>query len=101
MNALVDVLDPRVTLTSDGGGVATAARRPVHGAAAVARFLIRAAGRLDPDDDARITTVNGVAGVTVATSDRLSSVICLTVERSRITRVDVVRAPAKLRDHAQ
>jgi RNA polymerase sigma-70 factor (ECF subfamily) len=38
--ALVRVLDPGVVLRSDGGGVVSAARRPVVGADNVARFLL-------------------------------------------------------------
>ena len=34
------ILDPQVTLVSDGGGVVSAARHPIHGADRVARFLI-------------------------------------------------------------
>lgn len=37
---LARVLDPSVTLRSDGGGKASAARRPVVGAESVARFLL-------------------------------------------------------------
>jgi DNA-directed RNA polymerase specialized sigma24 family protein len=37
--ALIAVLDPNVVLSSDGGGVVSAARRPVVGADNVARFL--------------------------------------------------------------
>ncbi|HEX4443366.1 MAG TPA: RNA polymerase sigma factor SigJ [Galbitalea sp.] len=38
--ALIAVLDPNVVLSSDGGGVVSAARRPVVGAENVARFLL-------------------------------------------------------------
>jgi hypothetical protein len=44
---LLTALDPQVVLTSDGGGVVTAARRPVYGADRVARFIIGVAqGRI-------------------------------------------------------
>ncbi|MYS24570.1 sigma-70 family RNA polymerase sigma factor, partial [Streptomyces sp. SID4948] len=45
--ALTAVLDPRVTLTSDGGGEVNTARRPVAGPDRVARFVIGAAARFD------------------------------------------------------
>lgn len=43
---LVAVLDPGVVLTADGGGQATAARRPVRGAEQVARFLVATAATI-------------------------------------------------------
>ncbi|WP_240675179.1 RNA polymerase sigma factor SigJ [Cellulomonas endophytica] len=47
LDALAALLDPAVTLRSDGGGVVGAARRPVLGADDVARFLLGIA-RKDP-----------------------------------------------------
>nr|BFF10207.1 hypothetical protein GCM10025699_15100 [Microbacterium flavescens] len=38
--ALVAILDPDVVLRADGGGLVSAARRPVFGADRVARFLL-------------------------------------------------------------
>lgn len=40
VNALMELLAPDVTLWSDGGGKVTAARRPLHGADHVARWLV-------------------------------------------------------------
>ncbi|WP_328993355.1 RNA polymerase sigma-70 factor [Kribbella sp. NBC_01245] len=40
LNALMDLLAPDVTAWSDGGGVVTAARRPLHGADHVARWIL-------------------------------------------------------------
>lgn len=40
LEALTALLDPSVTLRSDGGGVVSAARRPVLGVSNVARFLV-------------------------------------------------------------
>ncbi|MFE9582992.1 RNA polymerase sigma-70 factor [Nocardia sp. NPDC006044] len=40
LNALMDLLAPDVTLWNDGGGVVTAARRPLHGPDHVARWLL-------------------------------------------------------------
>ena len=48
LEALVAVLDPDVVLRSDGGGRASAALRPVHGADRVSRFLL-GLPRLEPD----------------------------------------------------
>src|SRR5690606_31434382 len=40
LNALMDLLAPDVTCWSDGGGVVTAARRPMHGPDHVARWIL-------------------------------------------------------------
>lgn len=93
---LVEILDPQVTLVSDGGGVVSAARNPIHGADRVARFLIGIAGKLSADDEARLIDVNGFTGIGVYQSGRLSGVISLTAEEGRISRVDIIRAPQKL-----
>ncbi|MEU6852460.1 RNA polymerase sigma factor SigJ [Actinacidiphila alni] len=63
--ALTAVLDPQVTLTSDGGGLVTAARKPVHGADRVGRFLLGTASRMDAGQRLVATTVNGAPGLVV------------------------------------
>ena len=93
--ALLRTLDPAVVLTSDGGGVVNAARRPVEGPDRVARFLLGVArkheGSVVPVD------VNGVTGLAVLDDDgRLHTVISLTVDGGRVRRVDLVLAPDKL-----
>ncbi|MEV0252510.1 RNA polymerase sigma-70 factor [Nocardia sp. NPDC050712] len=40
LNALLDLLAPDVTAWSDGGGIVTAARRPLHGPDHVARWIL-------------------------------------------------------------
>ncbi|MGW4329028.1 RNA polymerase sigma-70 factor [Nocardia sp. NPDC004573] len=40
LNALMELLAPEVTLWNDGGGIVTAARRPLHGPDHVARWLL-------------------------------------------------------------
>ena len=96
MRPLVAVLDPDVVLTSDGGGLVSAARRPVVGADRVARFLLGIAGRVASDAQVSMVEVNGYPGVGIVTGDRLTDVISLSVVDGRITRVDIVRAPDKL-----
>jgi RNA polymerase sigma-70 factor (ECF subfamily) len=93
--ALVRTLDPDVVLTSDGGGVVSAARRPVLGDDRVARFVLGLAGRLEGDVVA--TDVNGRTGLAFVTDGRLTAVMALTVADGRVCRVDIVVAPDKLR----
>ncbi|NHC46145.1 sigma-70 family RNA polymerase sigma factor [Motilibacter sp. K478] len=95
---LVSLLDPDVVLTSDGGGVVNAARRPVTGAERVARFLLGVAQKRKwgAGDRVEAILVNGGPGLAFYAEGRLSSVAALTVVDGRVTRVDIVLAPAKL-----
>ena len=96
LHALITVLDPQVTLTSDGGGQVSAARHPVYGADRVARFVLGLTAK-STDEQVRMVFVNGALGIGLFRGDALSGVISLTVAGSRITRIDFVRAPDKLR----
>jgi RNA polymerase sigma-70 factor (ECF subfamily) len=93
---LVRLLDPDVVLTSDGGGVVSAARRPVHGADRVARFLLGIATKVGDAAQVRPVSVNGGAGFAYVTPDGLYLVGALTVVDGAVQRVDLVVAPAKL-----
>ncbi|GAA3825442.1 RNA polymerase sigma factor SigJ [Nocardioides panacisoli] len=100
LEALVATLDPAVVLVSDGGGEVSAARRPVEGASRVARFLLGVAAKNQrelPDARLELVDVNGLPSLAVYDGERLDTVMVLTVERGRVARVDVIRAPAKLR----
>ena len=95
LGGLLAVLDPDVVLTSDGGGIALAARRPVLGADRVARLLLGAAHRRPVVH--RAVTINGQAGYATTDPDgRLLAVCALTVQDGRVVRVDLVMSPAKL-----
>jgi RNA polymerase sigma-70 factor (ECF subfamily) len=94
--ALTAVLDPRVTLTSDGGGEVNAARNPVLGADRVARFVIGAAARIGAGRRVVPVRVNAEPGLAVLDGDRVTLVMALTVDGGLITRVDMVLAPGKL-----
>lgn len=90
---LVRLLDPSVVLTSDGGGVVNAARRPVLGPDKVARFM---AGVARKRGDVAFVDVNGRTGVAYVVDGRVHSVLSFTVDGELITRIDIVLAPDKL-----
>ncbi len=94
LSVLVQTLDPSVVLTSDGGGVVSAARRPVAGPDRVARFVLGVISKLQ--GDVATAQINGRTGLVVRESDQLTTVISLTVSEGRVRRVDVVLAPDKL-----
>jgi RNA polymerase sigma-70 factor, ECF subfamily len=92
---LLELLDPDVTFTADGGGHAIAARKPLRGALRVARVWA-AIQRRETQARLSVVDVNGAAGLLVegATGPTLLS---FTVDGGRIVRLDVLRNPAKLR----
>jgi RNA polymerase sigma-70 factor (ECF subfamily) len=96
LNTLIGVLDPDVVLVSDGGGVVSSARRPVFGADRVARFLLGVMAKAEAHGEIAEVDVNGAPGFAVYEGGDLVTVVSLTVAHDRVTRLDVVRAPAKL-----
>jgi len=96
LDGLVAVLDPDVVWTADGGGRAIASRKPLHGAYRVARAWV-ALRRKAIEPTATPIELNGRLGLMLAGADGNRSVLSFMVDEGRITRIDVVRNPAKLR----
>jgi RNA polymerase sigma-70 factor (ECF subfamily) len=95
MNALIGLLDPDASATADGGGLVTAALRPVEGAEQVARFYAGIAGRtLNVTILERM--VNGQPGL-VAQLDGVVTVFAFDISGDRIKHIWAVRNPEKLR----
>jgi len=64
LHGLLKLLSPDVVLTSDGGGLVQAARRPVEGADKVARFIIGIIEKARPAEwVAELASVNGEPGM--------------------------------------
>jgi RNA polymerase sigma-70 factor, ECF subfamily len=96
MAGLLQVLDPEVVLTADGGGVVTAARRPVLGADRVSRFVLGIADNVREGQHVEPVPVNGSTGLALYDGDRIAIVVAFTVRNSKIIRLDLVLAPDKL-----
>jgi RNA polymerase sigma-70 factor (ECF subfamily) len=96
LSGLIEVLDPRVQLVSDGGGRTMTARRPVLGADAVAKFVAHWAGRMAAGDQVELVSVNGALGAAHFHDSVVDSVLSFTVAAGRIVRIDIVRAFDKL-----
>jgi RNA polymerase sigma-70 factor, ECF subfamily len=97
--ALLGLLDPDAVMRSDGGGKVTAAARPLVGADRTIRALIgfkRAAARHGVEPEGRFARVNGATGMVIREPDA-TNVYSLTIDAGRITAIDVVRNPDKLR----
>ncbi len=95
MDALVRLLDPQVTLRTDGGGRVTAARTPQVGPERVARLMLKIASKLWRS--VAVATVNGAPGLLVDDGGEALCVFSFTVDRDRIVAIDIVRNPDKLR----
>ncbi|MGW0662516.1 RNA polymerase sigma-70 factor [Streptodolium elevatio] len=64
LNGVLALLAPDVTTWSDGGGVVTAARRPLHGPDHVARWLLGVLAKPDVQGvEMHIADINGEAGL--------------------------------------
>jgi RNA polymerase sigma-70 factor (ECF subfamily) len=94
-DALLEVLDPDVVFRIDGGGVSPRARPAVVGAEAVARDVLQRAPRFARF--VRAAIVNGTAGLVFAPGPTAVGVVGFTISRGRITAIDLVADPEKLR----
>jgi RNA polymerase sigma factor (sigma-70 family) len=98
IGALIGILDPDATVTADGGGLVTAALRPVEGAEQVARFYAGIVGRT-VDVTVLERMVNGQPGL-VAQLDGVVTVFAFGIAGDRIKHIWAVRNPEKLRPWA-
>lgn len=98
MAALEALLHEDVLLRSDGGGKVKAAINPIFGRDKVIRFLIglerKAAGALSFG----LATVNGTPGFVVSLGGRTYAVASITTLDGRISNLDLVLNPEKLRN---
>ena len=94
---LAKVLAPDVVLTSDGGGIVSAARRPVVGADRVARFYRGLTERVKELTLFAVVEVNGSLGLQLEQpAHGFRTVIALTVDNGLITSFANQLNPAKL-----
>ena len=92
---LISALDPSVVLRSDGGGIVSAARKPVVGADKVARFLF---GALRKNPTAVVLDQETPDGLGFALWDegRVIGVVTLDVVAGLVTDVRLMMNPDKL-----
>ena len=94
-DALVAVLDPDVVFRADRGALAAAVPAEVRGAEAAADTIL---ARGAPGARfGRSAVVNGKAGLVVVRRGRLIAVVEFTIAGDRITELDLVVDPEKLR----
>jgi RNA polymerase sigma-70 factor (TIGR02957 family) len=98
---LTTLLTNDVGMWSDGGGKATAARRPLAGRGEVLKFLVglhRTAQATGVIGDAALTLedVNSEPAVVLRVAGRLESIFVLAIDGGMISAIRVVRNPDKL-----
>jgi RNA polymerase sigma-70 factor, ECF subfamily len=91
---LILVLDPDVVWTSDGGGRASASRKPLRGGARVARAWAALSRSVHEPIEIKL---NGRLGLMLSSADGHRAALSFVVSADRITRIDSVRNPDKLR----
>jgi RNA polymerase sigma-70 factor, ECF subfamily len=99
LDELMAVLAPEVTLTSDGGGVARAALRPVTGAAKVARMLFglrRKVGLDVPGLRSELAQINGGPGLLYTADGRAFAAMTWEVSGGQVTAIHLITNPDKL-----
>ncbi|MCF8611851.1 RNA polymerase sigma-70 factor [Gordonia sp. HY285] len=98
IQGLMDVLAPGVVYLGDGGGVVSAARRPVEGADHVARMIagLFAKGTQLGELGFRATVVNSMPAVIVSIDGVVDNVTCVEVVGEQVTAVYTIRNPEKL-----
>ncbi|MCW2880228.1 MAG: polymerase sigma-70 factor, subfamily [Sphaerisporangium sp.] len=95
-DTLIDLLDPHVSVRSDGGGKVRAALRPILGREKTARFFL---GLLRREFGQEITeeNVNGRPGLAAHLDGKVVAVIATEARDGRITDIWIMLNPDKLR----
>ncbi|MFI7067166.1 RNA polymerase sigma factor SigJ [Kribbella sp. NPDC050124] len=100
IDALIGLLDPDATAIGDGGGLVTAALRPIQGGEQIARLAVDVAGRAPGNLTFLERRVNGQPGLVVQQDGVTVVVLAFGVAGDRITHIWAVRNPEKLRSWA-
>lgn len=99
MQALLEMLSADAVAYADGGGKFAAARRPILGAARVARFVASVVNKWRASGDVRPAAVSGGIGLLFHAGGRLRAVLTIATadDRRHVASVFIVVNPDKLR----
>jgi RNA polymerase sigma factor (sigma-70 family) len=97
IGALIGLLDPDATAAGDGGGVVSAAPRPIEGGVQIARYIIDLASRAPAGLTMLERTVNGQPGLVAQMNGVTVGVYAFDIAGDRIKRIWAVLNPDKLR----
>lgn len=96
VDALLEVLAPDVVIVSDGGGLARAPRRPVHGRDKVARLLVGISGRVPHGAVFSLEFFNGAMGIVARQDGVPISAMALTAVDGQVQSLQLIANPNKL-----
>jgi RNA polymerase sigma-70 factor, ECF subfamily len=99
IESVVQLLAEDATLYVDSGGVVrAAARRPVRGAFAIAKFLSGVRRKVAPSDlRVRVLNINGEPALVTSIGGSPQQVMTIVVSNGRICGINIVANPEKLR----
>jgi len=97
ISALIGLLDPHATAIADGGGLVSAALRPIEGGEQVARYIVDLAGRAPGNVTILERMVNGQPGLVAQQDGVTVTVFAFDVAGGRIKHIWAIRNPDKLR----
>jgi RNA polymerase sigma factor (sigma-70 family) len=97
ISAIIGLLDPGATVIADGGGLASAALRPVEGSEQIARFIVDIASRAASNVTILERTVNGQPGLVAQQDGAIVTVFAFEIADDQITHIWAMRNPDKLR----
>jgi RNA polymerase sigma factor (sigma-70 family) len=97
INALIGLLDPGATVVADGGGLVSAALRPIEGGEQIARYVVDIASRAPSNMTILERTVNGQPGLVAQQDGVTVTVFAFDIAAGRIKHIWAVRNPDKLR----
>jgi len=96
MATLLELLSEGVVLHGDGGGKAVALKRPLVGAAAVARFAIALARNSPADTEGHEIELNGAPAIAFSSQGRPFVVIMIEAGNDRIRNIFAISNPDKI-----
>jgi RNA polymerase sigma-70 factor, ECF subfamily len=97
LHGLLSLLAEDVVLWTDGGGKVKAARRPIHGASKVARFLIAIAKDIPAGVEFRAAVVNGEPSYLFVENGVVTTTVSFDIADGQVVGVTSVLNPDKLR----
>ena len=97
IDALIGLLDPGATMIADGGGLVSAALRPIEGGEEVARYLAGIADQVAGNVTFLERMVNGQPGLVAQQDSVTVAVFAFDLAGGQIKHIWAVRNPDKLR----
>ncbi len=96
LDGLLAVLAPDVVIISDGGGMARAPKRPVHGRDKVARLMLGILPRALPGTTMSFEIFNGQLGIVARLDGRATGALAVSVSDGTVQSLYLIANPTKL-----